>query len=256
MTRPYEGICVDLADYVGSRAAKANKTLAVIQDALAGQRLADRSVLEIGCFRGDVSEILAPVFQRYVAIDVLEEAIKAAQQRERSKGGRSPEYQQMNATDLKFANDQFDVVIYSHIYEYVSDPQKAMAEICRVLKPGGICYFAAGNRWVVMEPHYRLPFLSWIPHPLAGVYLRLAKGGSYGVRLYSHSELKKLAKGFERVDYTGSILSDPERFRAADQVPAGSIKQKLAVLIYRLLPGIFPSYVWILRKPDVRTATT
>ncbi len=245
---PYEGICVDLPDYIGSRTEKAEKTRVVIQDALPGQNLAERSALEIGCFRGDISEVLAPMFLRYAAIDILPEAIQAAKERQRSKDRPSADYQQMSATDLKFPDHHFDVVIFSHIYEYIRDPRKAMVEIHRVLKPGGICYFAAGNRWVFMEPHYRLLCLSWLPRPLANVYLRLAKGYSYDVLLYSYSMLLKLVQGFERTDYTGRILSDPERYHATSQIPAGSLRHKLARLGYQLFPGLFPSYIWILRK--------
>ena len=55
-----------------------------------------------------------------------------------------------------------------------------MEEIRRVLTPGGVCYFAAGNRLTLMEPHYHLPLLSILPKTIGHIYVRLAgKANSY-----------------------------------------------------------------------------
>ncbi|MDJ0851498.1 MAG: methyltransferase domain-containing protein [Myxococcota bacterium] len=43
----------------------------------------------------------------------------------------------MDVTSLAFANESFDVVICNHVLEHVPDDRKAMAEILRVLRPGG-----------------------------------------------------------------------------------------------------------------------
>lgn len=39
--------------------------------------------------------------------------------------------------DIPFEESSFDVVICNHVYEHVPDDKKAMAEIYRILKPGG-----------------------------------------------------------------------------------------------------------------------
>ena len=36
-----------------------------------------------------------------------------------------------------------------------------------MLRPGGVCYFAAGHALQVIEPHHRLPFLSLLPRRAA-----------------------------------------------------------------------------------------
>jgi len=43
----------------------------------------------------------------------------------------------MDVTDLQFPDDCFNCTICYHVLEHVSDDKKAMAEIFRVLKPGG-----------------------------------------------------------------------------------------------------------------------
>ncbi len=46
--------------------------------------------------------------------------------------------QKMDVTNLKFADNTFDTIICMHVLEHVPDDKRAMAEIYRVLKPGGL----------------------------------------------------------------------------------------------------------------------
>ncbi len=43
----------------------------------------------------------------------------------------------MDITDIQFPDDTFDVIYCSHVLEHVPDDRKAMAELFRILKPGG-----------------------------------------------------------------------------------------------------------------------
>ena len=45
-----------------------------------------------------------------------------------------------------FSDESFDVIACSHIYEHVSDSRKLVSEIHRLLRPGGVCFFAAANK--------------------------------------------------------------------------------------------------------------
>src|SRR5262245_31676196 len=40
-------------------------------------------------------------------------------------------------TALPFSNDTFDAIYCSHVLEHVPDDARAMAELCRILRPGG-----------------------------------------------------------------------------------------------------------------------
>ena len=116
---------------------------------------------------------------------------------------KTSQFRVADALNLPFANESFDVVICSQVYEHVPDPGKMFDEIFRVLKHGGVCYFAANNRLALNEPHYHLPFLSFMPRQLAHRYMRLAgKGSHYYEEHLSYWGLKSLTKRFRRIDYT------------------------------------------------------
>jgi SAM-dependent methyltransferase len=81
-----------------------------------------------------------------------------------------------------FPDGHFDVVISNHVIEHVGDSiaqRRHLAELRRVLGPAGVGYLAVPNRWQIVAPHYRLAFLSWLPHAWRPPYLRLRQRGSH-----------------------------------------------------------------------------
>ncbi len=56
------------------------------------------------------------------------------------------DYRVVDAQDIPFRDDSFDVVIANHMLYHVPDEPKALAEIRRVLKPGGRLYAATNGR--------------------------------------------------------------------------------------------------------------
>jgi SAM-dependent methyltransferase len=47
---------------------------------------------------------------------------------------------QMDATDLQFPDDHFDVVTSRAVFEHLPDPEAVVSEVRRVLKPGGVMF--------------------------------------------------------------------------------------------------------------------
>ena len=75
---------------------------------------------------------------------------------------------------LPLPDQSFDVVLSNHVIEHVGGTfaqEQHLSEVYRVLRNNGTAYLTAPNRWAIMEPHYGLPFLSWLPHQLANGYL-------------------------------------------------------------------------------------
>jgi SAM-dependent methyltransferase len=109
-------------------------------------------------------------------------------------------YTQVSDARLPFPDRSFDVVLTNHVIEHVGDESAQrvhLAEIRRVLREGGVCYLAVPNRWMLVEPHYQLIFLSWLPVSWRSPYLRASgKGEQYDCRPLQPRQLERmLAQG-------------------------------------------------------------
>jgi SAM-dependent methyltransferase len=85
-------------------------------------------------------------------------------------------------TALPFGDGEFDVVISNHVIEHVGARHEQLLhlrECRRMLAPMAVGYLAVPNRWMLVEPHYRLAFLSWWPRGWRSGYLRMMRRGSF-----------------------------------------------------------------------------
>lgn len=73
---------------------------------------------------------------------------------------------------LPVPDGAIDFGIANHVYEHVADLDALFAELARAIAPGGSVYLTAGSRWAPIEPHYRIPTLSWWPEPVASRIVR------------------------------------------------------------------------------------
>jgi 2-polyprenyl-3-methyl-5-hydroxy-6-metoxy-1,4-benzoquinol methylase len=231
-----------------AREAKAQKIVAVLDHACGN--LSSLSILDVSCSTGIISRFFSHYFRKVVGIDIDEGAVAFAKA---SHTGTNLEFHVMDALHTRFPDASFDVVVCNQMYEHVPDAQQLLLEIRRVLVPGGVCYFGATNRLKVIETHYgRIPFLSYLPKPLAHVYLRvLGRGSHYYENLHTYWTLKKLCSNFQIMDYTAEVIRNPERFYASGMVAAGSAQQRLALMVLKFAYWLSPGYIWLLRKPEL-----
>lgn len=228
---------------VAGRRRKAATMLAILAEAL-GPRLAEARVLNVGCSTGIIDEFLAPHVGRVTGIDIDAPAVEGA--RLRCRAGNT-EFRVGDAMQLDFPDASFDVAICSQVYEHVPDPVRMMKEIHRVLAPGGVCYFAATNRFCIMEQHYHLPFLSVIPVPLAHLYLRLlGRGKFYHERHLTLGGLRRLTAPFRVEDFTPKVIAEPARYEAGYMIGESGLKPKLIRAFAKSAYWAFPGYLWLL----------
>ncbi len=89
------------------------------------------------------------------------------------------EFKKVEGVRLPFEDNRFDVVITNHVIEHVGEMEaqyEHLTELHRVLSPGGIGYLAIPNRWMPVEPHYKLLFLSWVPRRFRSFFLNVYRG--------------------------------------------------------------------------------
>ena len=235
-------------DYVfdlEDRRRKANTIRRVLEEELGS--INNAQVLNVGGGAGAIDYCLAPRVKQVTSVDIDQQSMKHGAE---NFSQENLSYSVADGMRLPFRENQFDVVLCSHVYEHVPDAGVLMREIMRVMSHDGRCYFAAGNRYQVMEPHYRLPFLSAFPKPVGDLYMRLAgKGDEYYEKHLSLRNLRKLVSEFKVLDYTGRILEDPEKYAAAYMIGPESLKQRFAMWLYRYLKFLFPGFIWVLKKP-------
>ena len=124
------------------------------------------------------------------------------------------------------------------------DPKKLFSEIYRVLKPYGVCYLAAINSWWPIEPHYKLPFLSWLPKKWADVYVNVTgKAERYYESPLDFWSLRKLVDKFRVHDYTAKIISNPTKH---GYPKSWEVLRPLAMTAKYFSPTFF----WILEKHE------
>lgn len=226
------------------RKGKARKTLAILKHYLG--KMEELSLIDLGCSTGYISEEYAAHFKTVAAIDIDEPAVRFGALHTHMP---NLHYFVMNSEQTAFKSQSFDVVTCTHIYEHVPDSHKLIKEIHRLLKPGGVCYFAAGNRLSLMEPHYRLPLLSVLPKRIAHLYLKkMGKGTYYYENHLSYWGLKKLVADFKVHDYTVRVVRDPHDFYAEDVVRPGSFKQRFSLFMLTIAYWACPTYLWLLIK--------
>jgi 2-polyprenyl-3-methyl-5-hydroxy-6-metoxy-1,4-benzoquinol methylase len=232
---------------VCGRERKAKTMVAVLKD-YSKKPVSTLSLLNVGGSAGIIDNYLADHFHSIVSVDIDEPAIMQAKRKFKKN---NLEFKIGDALNLEYANNTFDIVICSQVYEHVPSPEKMMDEILRVLAPGGVCYFAASNRLMWLEPHYNLPLLSIFPRPLAHLYVKLAHKADYYHELhYTYWGLKKLVKGFSIIDYTQKIICDPDKYSVGYMVPPDSLKAKIALFVAQHLIWLCPGYIWLLEKTD------
>jgi SAM-dependent methyltransferase len=169
-----------------SRQAKAAKIARLVESRrpLAGARL-----LEIGTGGGIITarlaELVGPGGEVWsVDVDDLRTTTE----------GYS--FKLVEGTLLPFADGEFDIVVSNHTIEHVGDPDDQLThlrEIARVLAPDGLAYLATPTRWALVEPHFKVPLLSWLPPGLRTRALRLTRRGSvYDIDPRRRPELRAL----------------------------------------------------------------
>jgi len=98
------------------------------------------ALLDCGCGPGtitiDFAEILAP--KKVIGVDMDDRALDRARKAADERGIRNVRFEHGDIYSLGFADASFDAVWTSSTMQWLHRPRKAISEIRRVLKPGGV----------------------------------------------------------------------------------------------------------------------
>lgn len=201
--------------------------------------------LDIGCSNGVVSNLLSQKFKSVTGIDIDQEAIKYAQEKYNKE---NLNFEIMDAQNMKFKNDQFDIVILNQIYEFVADPQKMINEIYRVLKKDGICLVGARNKLAIIEGQSGLPLVHMLPNYLGQKIAALLKSEYYPPQYKTLNEIKKLFNKFEINNLTISILKNPKQYSFDSLLKYKYITKFIPQWILKSFINFIPNYILLCKK--------
>lgn len=106
---------------------------------------AGKRVLDLGCAGGFMAEALAERGAQVTGLDPAERAIAAA--RDHAAGaGHDIRYDVGVGEAMGYADASFDAVVCVDVLEHVEDLARVLAEVARVLTPGGLFLFDTINR--------------------------------------------------------------------------------------------------------------
>jgi ubiquinone/menaquinone biosynthesis C-methylase UbiE len=105
-----------------------------------GNKALRKSCLEVGCGTGKISEAVADIVGALTVSDISEKLAREVGERMKVS------WMQQDACALSIPDSSFEVVISSECIEHVPDPEKALRELVRVLKPGGLIVVTTPNR--------------------------------------------------------------------------------------------------------------
>jgi len=113
-------------------------------DRLAG--LAGKTVLDVGCGGGILSEGMAALKADVTGIDLADKSLKVAKLH-LLESGRKVDYRKISVETLAAEQpEHYDVVACLEMLEHVPDPQSVIAACAKLAKPGGWVFLSTLNR--------------------------------------------------------------------------------------------------------------
>jgi ubiquinone/menaquinone biosynthesis C-methylase UbiE len=168
-------------------------------------------VLDAACGPGIITAALAPRVREVVAFDLTPEMLLRARQRCAAAGLTNVTFREGSATDLPFAGASFDAVATRLSLHHFQHPAQPLAEMARVLKPGGSLVVADVSSSEVAEEselHNAIEILRDPSHVRMlpeSELLGLVRGA--GLRIEHHTHWDE-AREFEE---WARIVDDPQR---------------------------------------------
>jgi ubiquinone/menaquinone biosynthesis C-methylase UbiE len=153
-------------------------------------------ILDLGCGTGYYLFLLSNLSLKLqlTGLDNDKRALEEA----KASLSKSISYILSDSHKLPFKNNTFDKIIASEVLEHLRDDQKAIQEVYRILKPGGV--------FVISTPSINYPFfwdpINWLTQRILRTHIKSGffSGIWYGhVRLYKKEELesKFIRAGFK-----------------------------------------------------------
>jgi ubiquinone/menaquinone biosynthesis C-methylase UbiE len=215
-----------------NRVAKAKKILALLSEYRRCE-IKDCRIIDIGTGTGEIAEYISNCGNDVTSVDIAQHFETTAEY--------NFEFVLVKDESLPFEDTSFDIAISNFIGEHTPNQLLHLKEIRRVLKPGGICYFAMPNRLFPYDNHTGTVFLKYLP---LDAFCRALKWiGKYQEPVYflSNRRMRQYFResGFVWAEQTIKVMREPRKYFMG----GGAIK-----CIPEFAATISPTKIYILQK--------
>jgi SAM-dependent methyltransferase len=132
--------------------------------AMVGGDVGKLTILDVGSGRGELVAELRRLGASAFGIEIDPRFVKSGELLEQRYHDKWPILSVVNDHGQSvFPSRFFDVVVSDQVLEHVADLTRLATEIERVLRPGGLTFHQFPARFKAVEPHYKLPFVHWLP---------------------------------------------------------------------------------------------
>lgn len=191
---------------------------AVVEEVKQHTDIRGKNILDVGCGTGGISVAFAREGGSVVGVD----SGNTNPLNIRMANARAEEEKTDiaficgDAQRMPFREATFDIILCNDVIEHVAEPDKLAKEVSRTLKPHGILYLTAPNRFslpnIYRDSHYGLFGVAILPRPLARIYVtkirKMERGYSVGHIPTCSSLVKIFKKNGIRLNLTRSRIDE------------------------------------------------
>ncbi|HEX7878697.1 MAG TPA: class I SAM-dependent methyltransferase [Candidatus Eisenbacteria bacterium] len=117
----------------------------------------DIRILDAGCGTGEASSRLAALFPgaQVLGVDIEESSLALARSRYEALAPRL-RFENRSIYELGLPNDMFDLTVNRHVIHSIPYPERVLAELVRVTRPGGRLHFIPEDYGMIHFPRHGL----------------------------------------------------------------------------------------------------
>jgi SAM-dependent methyltransferase len=164
-------------------------------------------ILDAGCGTGEITMRLARLLPdaRLLGVDLIDDHLKRARIRCAEFGDRT-RFEHRSVFELGLPDASFDLVVCRHVLQAIPQPERAVAELARVMRPGGWLHLIAEDYLMINFEARRLdPDDFWTRGPRQS---GTAIGTDLRIGRHAHGILHRLGFTDIAIDY---VIVDPLR---------------------------------------------
>jgi ubiquinone/menaquinone biosynthesis C-methylase UbiE len=173
---------------------------------LAIEKLLRRGLIlaDVGCGTGSLTLELARFAGKVIGVDLAREMLRRARSLAKERQLRNVEFRQGDALDLPVQSQSVDAAFCVMVLHFLPDPQRAIAELCRIARRGGTVILVdlvkhqqdwmreqMAHRWLGFEKEqiadwFRQAGVSQLEYELTGAFAgeKMARNGNRPVEIF------------------------------------------------------------------------